>query len=139
MIRKLDHIAIAVPDFSRALQRFVSDLGLTLDGTEDVPSQSTTTAFLQGGNTHIELVHPLQGRGAIAGFLEKRGGGLHHLCFESDDIDADVKRLSALGYRFITESPGPGAHNSRVIFLHPKSFDGVLVELVQHHREPSCP
>jgi methylmalonyl-CoA/ethylmalonyl-CoA epimerase len=132
MITRLDHIAIAVPDLSTALRRFCDDLGLTLAGQEDVPSARTTTAFLPGEGTRIELVHPLGGQGAIATFLEKRGGGLHHLCFETDDIEADVTRLRGLGYRFTTEAPTPGAHGTQVIFLHPKGFDGVLIELAQH-------
>ena len=134
MITRLDHIAIAVPDLSTALRRFCDDLGLTLAGQEDVPSARTTTAFLPVEGTRIELVHPLGGQGAIATFLEKRGGGLHHLCFETDDIEADVARLRGLGYRFTTEAPTPGAHGTQVIFLHPKGFDGVLIELAQHPR-----
>lgn len=132
MIRRLDHIAIAVPDLERAIQRFCEDLGLNLAGREDVPSQSTTTAFLPIPGTRIELVHPMNGKGAVQTFLEKRGGGLHHLCFESDDLEADIARLREKNYRFLSEAPTTGAHNSRVIFLHPKDFEGVLIELVQH-------
>lgn len=131
MIRRLDHIAVAVPDLQRALRRFCEDLQLPLAGQEDVPAQSTTTAFLPVGQTRIELVHPMGGKGPIQGFLDKRGGGLHHLCFETDDIHADTARLRALGYRFLSEQPGPGAHGATVIFLHPKDFDGVLIELTQ--------
>ena len=131
MIRKLDHIAVAVPDLQRAIQRFCGDMGLPLAGQEAVPAQSTTTAFLPAGDTRIELVHPIDGKGPIQTFLDKRGGGLHHLCFESDDIYADTARLRGLGYRFLSDAPGPGAHGSTVIFLHPKDFDGVLIELTQ--------
>jgi methylmalonyl-CoA epimerase len=132
MLRRLDHVAIAVPDLGAAIRRFTEDLGLHLAGTEDVESAETSTAFLPVEGTRIELVHPLRGGGPIAKFLEKRPGGLHHLCFESDDIDADVARLRAKGYVFLTEAPYAGAHGSRVIFLHPRNFDGVLVELAQH-------
>jgi methylmalonyl-CoA/ethylmalonyl-CoA epimerase len=76
-------------------------------------------------------VHPLDGSGPIATYLEKRGGGLHHLCFRTDDIDGDVAQLRDKGYQFIGEAPTPGAHGSRVIFIHPKSCDGVLIELSQ--------
>lgn len=132
MIRSLDHIAIAVPDLERAIRRFTHDIGLTLEGTEDVTSAQTTTAFLPVAGTRIELVHPLNGAGPIAKYLEKRGGGLHHLCFRTDDIDADVSRLKARGYQFLSDAPTPGAHGTRVIFIHPKSCDGVLIELAEH-------
>ncbi len=134
MIVGLDHIAVAVPDLGEAIRRFTEDLGLALAGTEDVPSAQTRTAFLPLPATRIELVHPLDGKGPIQTFLDKRGGGLHHLCFRTDDLDGDVARLKAKGYRFTTESPTPGAHGTRVIFVHPKSFGGVLVELAEHPR-----
>lgn len=131
MVRRLDHVAIAVPDLDLAIRRFTEDLGLVLSGTEEVESAQTATAFLPIEGTRIELVHPLRGGGPIAKFLETRRGGLHHLCFESDDLDADVSRLRAKGYVFLTEAPYAGAHGSRVIFLHPRGFDGVLIELSQ--------
>lgn len=131
MILGLDHVAIAVPDLHEAVRRFVDDLGLTLEGTEDVPSQKTKTAFLPVAGTRIELVTPLAGEGPIADSLAKRGPGLHHLCFRTDDIDGDVARLKDRGWRFTTDAPGPGAHGSRVIFVHPKSTGGVLMELVE--------
>jgi methylmalonyl-CoA/ethylmalonyl-CoA epimerase len=132
LIVGLDHIAVAVADLDDAIRRFTEDLGIALAGTEDVPSAQTRTAFLPLPATRIELVHPLDGKGPIQGFLEKRGGGLHHLCFRTDDIDGDVARLRAKGYRFTTDAPTPGAHGTRVIFVHPKSFGGVLVELAEH-------
>ncbi len=131
MITALDHIAIAVPDLERAVKRFMEDFGLPFEGTEDVPAAKTKTAFFPLPPTSIELVHPLNGEGPIAGYLEKRGGGLHHLCFRSDDIDADVAQLKAKGYQFLSDAPSPGAHGSRVIFIHPRSCDGVLIELNQ--------
>ncbi|MGD2007431.1 MAG: methylmalonyl-CoA epimerase [Cellvibrionales bacterium] len=131
MITALDHIAIAVPDLEAAIARFMSDFGLSFDGTEDVEAAQTKTAFFSLPPTHIELVHPLDGGGPIAKHLEKRGGGIHHLCFRSDDIDADVERLRAKGYQFLSDEPSPGAHGARVIFIHPRSCDGVLIELSQ--------
>lgn len=131
MIVALDHIAIAVPDLDKAIRRFLVDFGLCYEGTEDVLAAKTSTAFFPLPETSIELVHPLNGEGPIAAYLEKKGGGLHHLCFRSDDIDADVARLKAKGYQFLSEKPGLGAHNCRVIFIHPKSCDGVLIELSQ--------
>jgi methylmalonyl-CoA/ethylmalonyl-CoA epimerase len=132
LIVGLDHIAVAVPDLAEAIRRFTEDLGLELAGTEDVPSAQTRTAFVPLPATRIELVHPLEGKGPIQTFLEKRGGGLHHLCFRTNDLDGDVARLRAKGYRFTTDGPTPGAHGTRVIFVHPKSFGGVLVELAEH-------
>lgn len=133
MITRLDHIAIAVPDLPASIHRFCADLGLRLAGTEDVLSSSTTTAFLPVPGTSIELVHPMEGKGPIAKFLEKKPqGGLHHLCFATDDIDSDVERLRGLGYAFTSEAPTLGAHGTRIIFLHPRGFDGVLIELAQH-------
>ena len=132
MIRRLDHIAIAVPDLEAAIARFVDDLGLELGGREDVPSASTSTVFLPIPGTQIELIHPMDGAGPVATFLDKRGGGLHHLCFETDDIEADMHRLKEKGYRFLSETPVPGAHGTRVVFIHPKSAGGVLIELAEH-------
>lgn len=132
MILGLDHIAIAVPDLPDAIRRFCQDLGLPLHGTEDVPSAQTTTAFLPVPGTRIELVHPLDGQGPIQRFLDKRGGGLHHLCFRTDDVRAEMRRLQALGYRFTTPEPTPGAHGCLVAFLHPADMGGVLVELSEH-------
>ena len=132
MIRRLDHIAIAVSDLDLAITRFVDDLGIALAGQEDVPSASTSTAFLPISGTQIELIHPMNGAGPVAKFLDKRGGGLHHLCFETDDIEADVQRLKEKGYRFLSDAPVEGAHGTRVIFVHPKSNDGVLIELAEY-------
>ncbi len=131
MITGLDHIAIAVPDLHKAIERFAEDFGLDLKGTEDVPEAKTSAAFFPIQKTSIELVHPLNGEGPVQKYLEKKGGGIHHLCFRSDDIEADVERLRAKGYEFLSESPTRGAHNCKVIFIHPKSCDGVLVELNQ--------
>lgn len=131
MITALDHIAIAVPDLDKAIKRFMEDFGLEFNGTEDVVDAKTSTAFFPLPPTSIELVHPLNGAGPVAKFLEKKGGGLHHLCFRSDDIEADVARLREKGYQFLSEAPSDGAHNSKVIFIHPKSCDGVLIELNQ--------
>jgi methylmalonyl-CoA epimerase len=129
----LEHVAIAVADLDEAVRRFAGDLGLLLEGIEDVPSAVTRTAFLPvAGPTSIELVTPLGGQGPIADHLAKRKPGLHHLCFRTDDLDADVARLRARGWRFTTDAPTAGAHGTRVIFVHPHSTGGVLVELAEH-------
>jgi len=131
MITALDHIAVAVPDLDKAIRRFAEDFGLPLEGTEDVEAAKTSTAFFPLPPTSIELVHPLRGQGPIKTYLEKRGGGLHHLCFRSDNIEEDVERLRDKGYQFLADAPSPGAHGSKVIFIHPKSCDGVLIEINQ--------
>ncbi|MCK5881639.1 MAG: methylmalonyl-CoA epimerase [Sinobacterium sp.] len=131
MIVALDHIAIAVPDLEKSIKRFLEDFGLEYQGSEDVTAAKTSTAFFPVPATSIELVHPLNGEGPVAAYLEKRGPGLHHLCFRTDDIDADIARLKEKGYIFLSDEPSNGAHNSRVIFIHPKSCDGVLIELNQ--------
>tara|TARA_B110001454_G_scaffold215137_1_gene236033 strand:+ start:5234 stop:5653 length:420 start_codon:yes stop_codon:yes gene_type:complete len=135
MIVGLDHIAIAVPDLEKSIKRFMEDFGLTFNGQEDVPAAKTSTAFFPLSETSIELVHPLNGEGPIQGYLDKKGGGMHHLCFRSDDIEADIARLSDKGYQFLSERPTIGAHNCKVIFIHPKSCDGVLIELNQPQNE----
>ncbi len=131
MITGLDHIAIAVPDLQKSIQRFLEDFQLDFQGQEDVTDAKTSTAFFPLEKTSIELVHPLNDEGPIKTYLEKKGGGLHHLCFRSDDIEADVARLKQKGYQFLSDAPSLGAHNSQVIFIHPKSCDGVLIEINQ--------
>ena len=135
MIISLDHIAIAVPELDEAIKRYGEDFGIPFEGTDDVIEQRTTTAFFPISGTRIELIHPINGEGPVAKYLEKRGGGLHHLCFRTDDIEADMQRLTAKGYRFLTETPQAGAHGTRVAFIHPKSTGGVLIELAEHPEE----
>lgn len=130
MIKSLDHIAIAVSDLPQAIARLSEDFGIACSGREDVTEAQTSTAFFPLPPTSIELVHPLDGGGPIQKFLEQRGkGGLHHICFQSDNIEEDVERLRAKGYEFLSDAPQPGAHGSKVIFIHPRSCDGVLVEI----------
>ncbi|MFL0805452.1 MAG: methylmalonyl-CoA epimerase [Agarilytica sp.] len=131
MIVALDHIAIAVPDLEKSIERFMNDFGLDYKGTEDVEEAKTSTAFFKLPDTKIELIHPLNGEGPVAKYLEKKGGGMHHLCFRSDDIESDIARLKEKGYQFLSDAPTIGAHNCKVIFIHPKSCDGVLIELNQ--------
>jgi methylmalonyl-CoA/ethylmalonyl-CoA epimerase len=132
MIVGLDHIAIAVPNFEAAIERFLLDFGLNYKGTEDVVSAKTKTAFFPIIGTKIELIHPLNDEGPVKKYLEKRGGGLHHICFKTDDIEDDMERLKGKGYQFLSETPQAGAHGTRVAFIHPKSTDGILIELAEH-------
>jgi methylmalonyl-CoA/ethylmalonyl-CoA epimerase len=132
MITQLDHIAISVDGLSEAIERFAKDFGLEFKGTEDVVAQKTTTAFFPISGTQIELVAAINEEGPIASSIEKRGPGLHHLCFRTDDIAADMERLGALGYRFLSKEPQAGAHGTKVVFIHPRSTGGVLIELAEH-------
>ena len=131
MITKLDHIAIAVADFDAAIQRFLNDFGLQFSGQEDVIAAKTKTAFFPIDGTKIELIHPLNNEGPVKRHLERRGEGLHHICFETDDIEGDMAMLQNKGYLFLSEKPTPGAHGTRVAFIHPKTAGGVLIELVE--------
>jgi len=132
MIIGLDHVAIAVSEMESAIKRFMDDFGIQFAGIEDVPSAQTSTAFFPISGTQLELIHPLGGQGPVQKFLDTRGGGLHHLCFRTDDILADMIRLRELGYRLLSEAPKPGAHGTRTVFIHPRSCGGVLIELVEY-------
>jgi methylmalonyl-CoA/ethylmalonyl-CoA epimerase len=123
----LDHIGIAVKSLEAA--KIYEALGLTIEHVETVESQGVRTAFLAAGDAMIELLEPSGPQSTIAKFIEKRGEGIHHICFRVDDIEAQLARLQQQGYRLINESPVPGAHGCRVAFLHPAAGNGVLIEL----------
>jgi methylmalonyl-CoA epimerase len=127
-VRALDHIAIATPDLEASLRFFEAALGIRCDHVEELPDRGIRVAFLPIGDTRIELVAPLHEKSEVSAFLEKRGGGLHHLAFRVDDVDADIAALEADGVR-IAQDPASGAHGCRVAFVHPKATQGVLVEL----------
>jgi methylmalonyl-CoA/ethylmalonyl-CoA epimerase len=124
---KLDHIGIAVKSLEVA--KIYETLGLTVGHTETVATQKVNTAFLSVGDSNLELLEPTSPDSPIAKFIEKRGEGIHHLCFRVDDIEEHLERLKAAGYRLVNEAPVPGAHGCRVAFLHPSAGNGVLIEL----------
>jgi methylmalonyl-CoA/ethylmalonyl-CoA epimerase len=124
---RLDHIGIAVKSLDAA--KIYEALGLTIDHVETVETQGVRTAFLAAGDAMIELLEPSGPQSTIAKFIEKRGEGIHHICFRVDDIEEQLARLQQQGYRLINESPVPGAHGCRVAFLHPAAGNGVLIEL----------
>jgi methylmalonyl-CoA epimerase len=132
-MKKIDHIAIAVHSIEEALQAYEGALGLELAGVGEVPEQGVRVAFLPTGESELELVEPLASDSGVAKFLEKRGEGIHHICFEVDDIEAVLQDLAARGVRLIDEQPRRGAQG-RVAFLHPKSTHGVLIELIEKRR-----
>jgi methylmalonyl-CoA/ethylmalonyl-CoA epimerase len=129
-ITKINHIAIAVADMDGALGFWQNAMGLNVDHVEDVPSQKAVVAFLPCGDSEIELVKPSAEDTGVAKFLAERGGGMHHLCFEVDDIDAMLLQLKTRGVCLINEVAMelPGR---KIAFVHPKSTGGVLVELYQ--------
>jgi methylmalonyl-CoA/ethylmalonyl-CoA epimerase len=123
----LDHIGIAVKSLEAA--KIYEALGLTINHVETIETQGVRTAFLSAGDASIELLEPTGPQSTVAKFIDKRGEGIHHICFRVDDIEAQLGRLKELGYRLINETPVPGAHGCRVAFLHPAAGNGVLIEL----------
>ena len=133
MIGRLNHVAIAVPDLAAASALYRGTLGAEVSEPLDLPEHGVTTVFVTLPNTKLELLHPLGEGSPIAGFLAKNpAGGIHHLCYEVDDIRAARDRLVAEGARVLGDGePRTGAHGKPVIFLHPKDFCGTLIELEQ--------
>ena len=133
MIGRLNHVAIAVPDLDAASAQYRDTLGARVGQPQDEPDHGVTVVFIELPNTKIELLYPLGENSPIAGFLEKNpAGGIHHICYEVDDILAARDRLKAQGARVLgTGEPKIGAHGKPVLFLHPKDFCGTLVELEQ--------
>jgi methylmalonyl-CoA/ethylmalonyl-CoA epimerase len=133
MIGRLNHVAIVVPDLSAATRTYERTLGAKVSAPIDMPSHGVTTVFVELANTKIELLHPLGAASPIAKFLaEHPSGGMHHVCYEVDDILAARDRLKAEGARVLGDgNPKIGAHDKPVLFLHPKDFCGTLVELEQ--------
>ncbi len=133
MIGRLNHVAIAVPDLAKATRLYRDTLGATVSKAQALPEHGVTVVFVDLPNTKIELMEPLGEASPIAGFLAKNpAGGMHHICYEVDDIVAAKDQLSASGARILGDgTPKTGAHGKPVLFLHPKDFTGTLVELEQ--------
>jgi methylmalonyl-CoA/ethylmalonyl-CoA epimerase len=131
MIRKIDHIGIAVESLERGLGVYRA-LGLEVAHREEVAGQGVRTAFLPAGDTRIELLEPTSEETPVGRFLRRRGPGIHHICFEVDDLEAALEKLAAQGYRLLDREPIPGADGKRVAFLHPEAGHGVLIELSEH-------
>ena len=126
---KTEHIGIAVKDLAISIPLFEKLLNSQCYKTEQVESESVNTAFFKKGETKIELLESTNPNGVIAKFIEKKGEGLHHIAFEVADIYAEMERLKNEGFILLNETPKEGADNKLVCFLHPKSTNGVLVEL----------
>ena len=133
MIGRLNHVAVAVPDLAAASAVYRDTLGAAVSAPLDLPEHGVTTVFVDLPNTKIELLAVLGAASPIAGFLERNpGGGIHHLCYEVEDLEAARAHLEARGARVLGDGrPKIGAHGKPVLFLHPKDFCGTLVELEQ--------
>ncbi len=131
MIGRLNHVAIAVPDLDAAIALYRDTLGAQVGAPQDEPDHGVTVVFIELPNTKIELLYPLGKNSPIQGFLDKNpAGGIHHMCYEVDDIIAARDHLIASGARVLGEGePKIGAHKKPVLFLHPKDFNGTLIEL----------
>jgi methylmalonyl-CoA/ethylmalonyl-CoA epimerase len=130
-ITGIHHIALVVPEVEPALKFWRDTLGLPLQGVSDLPEQAARIAFLPTSGGEVELVQPVTADSGIAKFLQKRGAGIHHVCFETDDLDGMIEQLKEKGVRLIGEKPSIGAGGKRMIFVHPESAGGVLVELYE--------
>lgn len=128
---KLEHIGIAVKDLKASNELFKTLFNTPHYKIEEVESEGVKTSFFQTGESKIELLEATNPDSPIAKFIEKKGEGIHHLAFEVKDIDAEIKRLIEAGYQLINETAKNGADNKRIAFLHPKSTNGVLIELCQ--------
>lgn len=131
MMKKVDHLGIAVLDLEAQIALYRDQLGMAFEGTEEVPSQMVRVAFLMVGDTKIELLQSTAEEGPIAKHIAKRGEGLHHVAYEVADIRAAMAQAQVRGLKILSEEPRPGAHHTLVCFLHPKSTGGVLTEFVQ--------
>jgi len=131
MIKRIDHVAIVVSDLEAALSFWRDALGLTLARVTTVSDQESEVAFMPTGESEVELVRPTTTSSGVARYLTKHGPGLHHVCFEVDDLDALLSDLKAKGVRLITETPQVSADGKRLAFIHPSSAQGVLVELYE--------
>jgi len=132
LFKKIDHIGVAVNSLEESLHIFKDILGVKCSGEEEVKEQNVKVAFLPVGESEIELLESTSPDGNIAKYIEKKGEGLHHIAFEVEDLDVMLKNLQEKGVRLIDKEPRYGAGGARIAFLHPKSTNGILVELCEH-------
>jgi len=130
-MQKIEHIGIAVKDLDQAEKLYAAILGAEPYKREEVKSEGVLTSFLRNGPNKIELLQSTTPDGPIAKFIEKKGEGMHHMAFAVQDIKAEMKRLASEGFRLLNEEPKKGADNKWICFVHPKSANGVLIELCQ--------
>ena len=130
----LDHVGIAVFDLKKSIARYQNDFGFALELQEVLPDQKIELAFLKLPNTSIELISATAKDSTISRFLDKRGEGLHHICYKVENIIKELQHLSAKGYQLIDKTPRDGARNTLIAFIHPKSCEGVLTEICQYRK-----
>lgn len=130
-VKRIDHVAILVDDMDKTLGFWRHALGMEVSHVHDVPAEAAQIAFLPTGGSEIELVRPTTDDSGLAKYLEKRGPGMHHLCLEVDDIDGMLRQLEEQGIQLINEQPRLAADGRKYAFIHPKSTNGVLVELYE--------
>jgi methylmalonyl-CoA epimerase len=128
---RINHIGLATESISDALRVFGDGLGMEVVGGEVVPGDNVRVLFAPVGESRFEFLEPVGDEGPVHKFLEKRGPGIHHICLEVEDLRGMLDHLSALGVELIDRQPRPGAHGTMVAFVHPKSANGVLIELVE--------
>ena len=131
-ITRIDHIAILVDDMTAPLSFWRDALGMEVSHVKDIPAEAAQIAFLPTGGSEIELVRPTTADSGLAKYLEKRGPGMHHVCLEVDDIEGMLVQLKAKGIRLINETPKTSADGKKYAFIHPKSANGVLLELYEY-------
>ena len=131
MFARIDHIGVAVEDLDAAVELYSKRLGMPAQHRETVEEQGVEAVLLDVGEGHVELLSPLGPDTAVGRFLEKNGPGMHHVAYQTDDIDSAIESVRGAGMRLIDEQPRPGIRGSRVAFVHPKSTGGVLTELVE--------
>lgn len=132
MIKRIDHIGIAVNNLDEALKVYRDALGLEVTQIADEPEQKVKVAFLPRGGSELELLEPYPGDGPIRKFMEKRGEGIHHICLEVDDIEASLAELARQGVQLIDATPRMNSRGQKIAFVHPKAAHGVLIELYQY-------
>jgi methylmalonyl-CoA/ethylmalonyl-CoA epimerase len=130
-VLRIDHIAVLVDDMDKTLAFWREALGMELSHVEEVPAEKSRVAFLPLGGSEVELVQPTTDDSGLARYLEKRGPGMHHICLEVDDILGMLERLKAAGVQLINQTPMVGSAGKLYAFVHPKSANGVMVELYQ--------
>lgn len=131
MTQKINHIGIAVHSLDASIPFYRDQLSMTFEGTEEVAEQKVRVAFLQIGESRIELLEPTSADSPVATFLDKKGEGIHHIAYEVEDIKTTLAQLKSQGVRLIDEAPRKGAHGSLIAFLHPKASGSVLTEICQ--------
>ena len=129
MIKKIDHIGIAVNNIEEQVPYYRDILGLEIEAIETVESEGVKVCFVKVGDIHIELLEPISEESPIKKFLEKKGQGIHHIAYLSNDIDADIAKFRQEGVKLLADVPKLGAHNKKIIFAHPKSTFSVLTEI----------